>query len=371
MNKKIPFLNLGPSHDLISEELLSVFSEVLKSNYFILGPRLTDFEEHYSQKFGSAFTVGVSNGLDALVLALRALGVSSGDEVIVPANTYIASVLAITHVGAVPVFAQPDRLTLNIDPESISDLITSKTKAIMPVHLYGQSCRMDMICEISEKHGLFIIEDNAQSQGATCLSKFTGSWGHANATSFYPGKNLGALGDAGAVTTNSENIANQIKLLRNYGSRVKYYNEVVGYNMRLDELQAALLSVKLKHLDVWNKQRQSAAEYYLRELDGIGDLQLPVTADNVSHVYHQFVILTLHRDALKQYLSDNGIDTIIHYPVPPHLQKAYSDLGFKRGDFDLVEKIADSCLSLPIWPGIEIADLQYIVYKIKEFYNSL
>jgi dTDP-4-amino-4,6-dideoxygalactose transaminase len=371
MNKKIPFLNLQPSHESINEELLLTFSDVLESNYFILGPRLLAFEEQYSKKFGSSFTVGVSNGLDALILALKALDIGKGDEVIVPANTYIASILAITHVGAIPVLAQPDGRTLNIDPTSIIDLITSKTKVIMPVHLYGQACRMDIITEIADKYGLYIVEDNAQSQGATCLDKYTGSWGHANATSFYPGKNLGALGDAGAVTTNLETVANNIKLLRNYGSKVKYYNDSLGYNMRLDELHAAILSVKLKHLDLWNKQRQISAKFYLNAMSGVGDLQLPITADNVSHVYHQFVILTGYRDKLKECLSVNGIDTMIHYPVPPHLQSAYSYLGFKRGDFQLVENIANNCLSLPIWPGIQTSELDYITQVIKEFFNKV
>jgi dTDP-4-amino-4,6-dideoxygalactose transaminase len=371
MNRKVPFLNLGPSHGSIRNELISAFTEILDSNYFILGPKLTKFEIEYSNKYGSNFTVGVSNGLDALILSLRALEIGQGDEVIVPANTYIASVLAITHVGAMPVFAQPDRQTFNIDADSIESLITSRTKAIMPVHLYGQACRMDIISSIAEKHGLFIIEDNAQSQGAKCLGKFTGNWGHANATSFYPGKNLGALGDAGAVTTNSEEVANKVKLLRNYGSNVKYFNEEAGFNMRLDELQAALLSVKLDKIDQWNKQRQSVADFYLNKLNNIGDLQLPFTTANVSHVYHQFVVLTEHRDRLKKYLESNGVDTIIHYPVPPHLQKAYSNLGFKRGDFSMVEKIADTCLSLPIWPGIETADLEYVTSSIEHFYNTL
>jgi dTDP-4-amino-4,6-dideoxygalactose transaminase len=278
----------------------------------------------------------------------------------VPSNTYIATVLAVSYVGATPVFVEPNIETFNIDVEKIEAAVTKKTKAIMPVHLYGQACQMDKIQELAVKYNLFIVEDNAQSQGASYNGKMTGTFGHVNGTSFYPGKNLGALGDAGAVTTNDEELANKIRVLRNYGSNKKYFNETIGYNMRLDELQAAFLSVKLKQLAKWTAQRQEIASYYNEFLKDILGLTLPKTAENATHSYHLYVIRTNNRNALQKRLADNGIGTMIHYPIPPHLQKAYFHLGYKRGDFPIAEELADTVLSLPMWPGMSIHNVMKI-----------
>jgi dTDP-4-amino-4,6-dideoxygalactose transaminase len=311
----------------------------------------------------------VSNGLDALHLGLRALGIKEGDEIILPSNTYIATVLAVTYVGAKPIFVEPNIDTYNIDVNLIEAAITSKTKAIIPVHLYGQSCEMEALMNIAKKHDLRVIEDNAQSQGSTYLGKYTGSWGDINGTSFYPGKNLGALGDAGALTTNSEELANKVKALRNYGSQKKYYNDLVGYNMRMDELQAALLSVKLKRLNDWTRQRQQIAQIYNETLKDVPNIILPKIAQNATHVYHLYVIRTNERDELQKFLKNRNIGTLIHYPIPPHLQKSYQNLDIKLGSLPIAEEIANTCLSLPLWPGIKSADIQTVATEIKAFFN--
>jgi dTDP-4-amino-4,6-dideoxygalactose transaminase len=294
----------------------------------------------------------VSNGLDALVLSLRALGIGPGDEVIVPSNTYIATALAVSQVGATPVFVEPRMETYNINPELIPSKITKKTKAIMPVHLYGQACEMDEILEIAKTHNLFVIEDNAQAHLSSFNGRLTGSFGDINGTSFYPGKNLGALGDAGAITTNNGELAIRIKRLRNYGSEVKYYNEEIGYNNRLDEMQAAFLRVKLKYLQDWTQQRKEIAAWYNEVLKDKNWI-LPKVHPDADHVYHLYVIRTSNRDEVAEELKQEGIQTMIHYPIPPHLQKAYRHLGFKKGDFPIAEEIANTCLSLPIWPGMD------------------
>lgn len=366
----VPFLDFTPMHEPIKKEMEGAFASVYASNWFVMGEGLRVFEQEYAAFNKTRFSVGVSNGLDALVLSLRALGIGKGDEVIVPSNTYIASALAVTHVGATPVFVEPDVKTFNINPRNIEPSITANTKAILPVHLYGQACEMNSIISYSNKHGLFVVEDNAQSHGASFDGRLTGSWGDINATSFYPGKNLGALGDAGAITTNNESLANAAKTLRNYGSSTKYFNEIIGYNNRLDELQAALLSVKLKYLNHWTEQRQSAAEQYLSELVGVGDLILPYTHQMATHVYHLFVIRTVKRDQLQHYLNDKGIGTLIHYPVPPHLQKAYHHLGHSTGDFPIAERMAKTCLSLPMYPGISAEQVHHVTSSIKAFFNE-
>lgn len=350
---KIPFLSFEPANKQIKQEILSSFEQFFDSAWYILGENVKRFEKEYADFNSVSHCVGLSNGLDALHIALKTLGIKEGDEVIVPSNTYIATALAVSYVGATPVFAEPDIKTYNIDPARIEAAITPKTKAIMPVHLYGQCCEMDRIETIAQKHGLFIVEDNAQSQGASFNGKLTGSWGHINGTSFYPGKNLGALGDAGAVTTQDAKLAQKAAVLRNYGSQKKYYNEVIGYNMRLDECQAGILSVKLKYLQQWTQQRQEIASWYNEALAGIPGIILPKVADGATHAYHLYVIRTKQRDALQQHLTANGIGTLIHYPIPPHLQEAYAHLGHKRGYFPIAEEIADTCLSLPLWPGME------------------
>lgn len=353
-------------HSAIKAEMQEAFERIYDSYWYVMGHAVTKFEQEYANFNQTQHCVGVSNGLDALHLALKACGVGDGDEVIVPSNTYIATVLAVSYVGAKPIFVEPNVHTYNIDPSKIEVAITSKTKAIMPVHLYGQACEMQQIMDIAKKYHLFVIEDNAQSQGATYNGKITGSWGHLNGTSFYPGKNLGALGDSGAVTTDSDALAKKIKVLRNYGSQKKYYNEVIGHNMRLDELQAALLSVKLKYLKDWTAQRQQIASWYDEALQGVGDLVLPTIATGATHVYHLYVIRTKKRDALQNYLNENGIGTLIHYPIPPHLQEAYKHLGYKKGDFPIAEELAETALSLPLWPGMTIEHITFITSQLKK-----
>jgi dTDP-4-amino-4,6-dideoxygalactose transaminase len=353
----IKFLDFQPMHAQIREEMQNAFQRVYDSNWYIEGKELEQFEKEYAQLSQTKYSVGVSNGLDALVLSLRVLGISPGDEVIVPSNTYIATALAVSHVGATPVFVEPRMESYNINPELIPQAITKKTKAIMPVHLYGQACEMDVIMEIAKAHNLYVVEDNAQAHLSSFKGQLTGSFGDVNGTSFYPGKNLGALGDAGAVTTNNEELTNRIKTLRNYGSAVKYYNEEIGYNNRLDELQAAFLRVKLNYLQEWTNQRKEIAQWYNDDLQLRNDLVLPYVHENADHVYHLYVVRTSNRQKLQQELIEKGIQTMIHYPVPPHLQKAYKYLGYKEGDFPIAEEIARTCLSLPVWPGMEVKEI--------------
>jgi dTDP-4-amino-4,6-dideoxygalactose transaminase len=352
MRKTIPFLNFKPMHEQIRFEMQEAFLEVYDSYWYIMGEKLNKFEESYAKFNQTKHAVGVSNGLDALILALEALNVGKGDEVIVPSNTYIASVIAITSVGATPVFVEPRMETYNINPELIEENITKRTKAIMPVHLYGQACEMDSIMKIAEAYNLFVVEDNAQAHGSKYNAKLTGSFGHANGVSFYPGKNLGALGDAGAVTTNSKDIAEQVKILRNYGSEKKYHNERIGLNRRLDELQAAFLEVKLNYLENWTEQRKGIAEKYHQILKG-SNLILPEVAPKADHVYHLYVVRTQKRNELQTHLNNNGIGTLIHYPIPAHLQKAYNYLGYKQGDFPIAEELAKTAISLPMWVGLK------------------
>lgn len=367
---KIPFLNFAPVHKQLKNEMMNEFESFYDSNWYIMGKKLEQFEVEYADFNDTKYSVGISNGLDALHLSLRALGIKEGDEVIVPSNTYIASVIAVSNVGATPVLVEPDIKTYNISPKNIEENITSKTKAILPVHLYGQTCEMDKIMEIAEKHNLFVIEDNAQAHGATCNGKITGSFGDINATSFYPGKNLGALGDGGAVTTNSEELANKVRMYRNYGSKKKYFNEVIGYNMRLDECQAGFLSIKLKHLMDWTAQRNELANHYIKSLSKIQEVILPFTHPNSTHAYHLFVIRTEKRNELQSYLTECGIGTLIHYPVPPHLQKAYEFKNHKKGDFPIAEEIANSCLSLPLWPGMTFEEVEVVSSAIAQFFSK-
>ncbi len=367
---KIPFLSFEPSNKQIKSEILSSFEQFFDNAWYVLGEQIKMFEQEYADFNDVSHCIGVSNGLDALHLSLKVLGIGKGDEVIVPSNTYIASALAISYVGATPVFVEPDINTYNINPENLEAVITPKTKAIMPVHLYGQACEMESITQIAKKHNLFIVEDNAQSQGASFEGKLTGSWGDINGTSFYPGKNVGALGDAGAITTNNASLAEKASMFRNYGSQKKYHNEVIGFNMRLDECQAGFLSIKLKYLNQWTGQRQEIASWYNEELKNVGDLVLPAVQKDATHVYHLYVVRTQYRDKLQKYLADHEIGTLIHYPIPPHLQKAYQHLGFKKGDFPIAEEIANTCLSLPVWPGMQKEQITYISEKIKLFFEN-
>ena len=357
-------------HAPIKQEIMQTFEAFYDSNWYVLGDKVKQFEADYALLNKTEYAVGISNGLDALHIALMSLGIGTGDEVIVPSNTYIATALAVSYVGATPIFVEPNIQTYNIDPHLIEAAITPKTKAIMPVHLYGQACEMEAIKAIAIKHNLYIIEDNAQSQGAQYNNIYTGAWGDVNGTSFYPGKNLGALGDAGAITTNDKDLAQKAMVLRNYGSQKKYYNEVIGHNMRLDECQAAFLSVKLKYLKEWTLQRQQIGAWYDEALKEIGGLILPKIAEGATHVYHLYVIRTKKRDELQSYLNEKGIGTLIHYPIPPHLQEAYESLGLKKGDFPIAEELAETCLSLPVWPGMGVEHVELISENIKAFFNE-
>lgn len=354
----------------IKAELLPSFENFIDKGWYILGDQVKQFEHDYANYCTTKYAVGVANGLDALIIALKTLNIGVGDEVIVPSNTYIASWLAVSYVGATPVPVEPRFETYNINPDLIEAAITPKTKAIMPVHLYGQCCEMDAIMHIAQKHNLFVVEDNAQSQGATYNGKVTGSFGHINGTSFYPGKNLGAYGDAGAITTNDEQLYKRSNVIRNYGSQKKYYNEIKGINSRLDELQAGFLSIKLKHLTKWSEQRNHIAVLYNQQLSGVGDVVTPVLANGATSVYHLYVIRTNKRYALQQYLNENGVGTLIHYPLPPHLQEAYQELGYKKGDFPLAETIADTCISLPMFPGLTDEQVKQVCDTIKQFYHA-
>ncbi|SKC77170.1 DegT/DnrJ/EryC1/StrS family aminotransferase [Ohtaekwangia koreensis] len=367
-NPRIPFLSLDLQHNTVKQEIQAAIQRVYDSNWFILGKEVEAFEKEYAAYNKMSFCVGVGNGLDALTMSLLACGIETGDEVIVPAHTYLATWLAITRTGATIVPVEPDENTFNIDVSRIEAAITARTKAILPVHLYGQACDMTAIMEQAEQHNLFVIEDNAQAQGARWLQNLTGSFGHVNATSFYPTKNLGALGDGGAVTTPNEDKAQFVKQFRNYGLAEKNIAVRSGINSRLDEVQAAVLRIKLKHLDEWNEQRRQIASLYLEQLNGIGDIVLPLSDKEAYHVYHLFVIRTEHRDRLQKHLANAAIETMIHYPIPPHLQQSYSGLHFKKGEFPLTEKIANTSLSLPLWPGMTSADVERIGDEIKVFF---
>ena len=364
----IPFLSFKHINESIREESLKAFENFFDRGWYILGEEVKTFEQQYATFNNVQYAVGVSNGLDALHIALKCLGIQPADEVIIPSNTYIATALAVSYVGATPVFAEPDISTYNIDPEKIKEAITARTKVILPVHLYGQACNMDEIMSIAAEHSLYVVEDNAQSHGAAWNGRLTGSVGHINGTSFYPGKNLGAFGDAGAITTNDEQLAKKAFVLRNYGSQKKYYNEVIGFNMRLDECQAAFLSIKLKYINRWTKERQQIAQWYNECLKNTGDLVLPQLANKASHVYHIYLVRTKQRDALQKHLEKNGVGTLIHYPVPMHLQEAYKSLGFQKGDFPLAEEIANTCLSLPLWPGMTQSNVEQVAETIKSFF---
>ena len=360
----IPFLDFEGLHGPIREELLDAFKEVLDSNWFIMGSQLDAFEKEYAEWNNVRHCIGVSNGLDALILSLRALEIGQGDEVIVPSNTYIATALSVSHVGAMPVFVEPRIETANINPDLIEASITKRTKAIMPVHLYGQACEMEAIMDIANKHNLMVIEDNAQAHGATYKGEKTGSWGHINATSFYPGKNLGALGDGGAITTDDDELAERVRILRNYGSRVKYENETLGYNNRLDELQAAFLRVKLKKLDEWTQERNRIAAIYKEGLKNVPQIDLYNLASGSTSVHHLFVIKSKRRDALQLRLSEAGIGTLIHYPIPPYLQKCYDSMNKSLGEFPVADALSKSSLSLPLYVGMNKSEIDKVIAKI-------
>ena len=367
MKTTVPFLDMKAQYDELREELDQAYQRVMDSGWYILSDEARAFEQEFADRIGVKHCIGVGNGLEALQLIFMAYGIGAGDEVIVPANTYIASWLSVSYVGATPIPVEPNPATHNIDPTRIAQAITKRTKAIMPVHLYGQPTEMTEIWKLAEVHGLRIVEDSAQAHGVKYMDKMAGNLGSAAAFSFYPTKNLGAFGDAGAVTTNDDDLADKVRVLRNYGSRKKYYNEVKGHNSRLDPLQAAFLRVKLKYLDEWNKRRDKLAHYYCEHLNGLPGLGLPITAPQTEHGWHIFVVTHDDRDRLKSYLDEHGVDTLIHYPVPPHLSEAYTDLGYKAGDFPLSEKLANTVLSLPIGPHVTQEQADFVVERIREF----
>lgn len=367
MTKTISFLDMKSPYKEIQGELDEAYQRVMYSGWYIMGEEVEEFEKRFASYCGVKHCIGVGNGLEALHLIVRAYGIGEGDEVIVPSNTYIATWLAVTYSGASIIPVEPDPKTYNLDPLKIESVISAKTKAILPVHLYGQPADMARICQIAKKYNLKVIEDAAQAHGATYYGKKTGVMGDAAGWSFYPGKNLGAFGDAGAVTTNDDFLAERIKLLRNYGSKVKYYNEVKGFNSRLDPLQAAFLNVKLNFLDLWNARRVELAKIYLDELNDIPEINLPTQSNDINSCWHVFVIRYSERDKLQKYLYENSIGTLIHYPVPPHLSKAYETSGWKEGDFPITEDFAKSVLSLPMGPHLSTEDVKIVASEVREF----
>jgi dTDP-4-amino-4,6-dideoxygalactose transaminase len=366
----VPFLDLKAINLSQREELIDAFTRVLDSGWYVLGQEVARFEEEYADHCNARHCVGVANGLDALVLVLRAWGIGPGDEVIVPSNTYIATWLAVSHVGATPVPVEPDARTYNIDPARIEAAITPRTRAVVPVHLYGQPADMDAIIAIARKHALKVMEDGAQSHAARYKGKRLGAHGDAVAWSFYPGKNLGALGDGGAVTTNDEALAAKLRVLRNYGSQVKYHNEVIGYNSRLDELHAALLRVKLPQIERQNQHRAAIAQRYLAAFAGLG-LVLPEVPAFADPVWHLFVVRHPRRDAIAKKLGELGVGTMIHYPVAPHLQPAYASLGLKAGDLPVSEQLHAEVLSLPIGPTQTEGQTEEVIAAVKQVVGGL
>lgn len=361
---RIPFLDLGDSYSELKAEIDTAVARVLESGWYILGPEVEAFEAQFAAYCEATHAIGVANGLDALILALRALDIGPGDEVIVPSNTYIATWLAVSAVGARPVPVEPDPATHTIDPALIPAALTERTRALLPVHLYGCPADMDPILAIAREHGLKVVEDAAQAHGARYKGRRIGAHGDVVCWSFYPGKNLGALGDGGAVTTNDEGLAERIRTLGNYGSRQKYVNIEKGVNSRLDPLQAAILKVKLAHLDAWNDRRRAVAAFYGEALVGTG-LTLPHTPNWAEHVWHLYVVQSPERAALQARLQETGVGTLIHYPIPPHRQEAYRDLAPTLPPSPLAERLADEVLSLPIGPQIDREQQAAVVEAVK------
>jgi dTDP-4-amino-4,6-dideoxygalactose transaminase len=366
----VPYFSFDYQDDLYRDLIIKEITKVIDSKSYVLGNQLSSFEKSYSKLTNSIYTVGVGSGLDALIISLKALKIKPGDEIIVPSNTYIATWLSISALGATIVPVEPDIRTSNIDAKLIEEKITVNTKAIMPVHLYGNPCDMDLIMDIASKHKLFVVEDNAQAQLAIYNGKYTGTFGDINATSFYPTKNLGAIGEAGAITTNNEGLSDFVKTYRNYGSKEKYINIHKGVNSRLDEIQAAILNIKLPYLKKLTSNRIEIAKCLKEGLKGVGDLLLPYKHSKSTHVYHIFNIRTEKRDKLASYLNSKGIGTSIHYPIPPHLQEAYKNLKYKEGDFPISEKLAKTSLSLPLFPGMTTDQVEFVVKSIKSFFNE-
>ena len=361
---KIPFNTLDKQFYLYQDEYEKKALEILRKGWYVLGPEVKAFEEEFASYLNTPYVIGVDNGLNAIVMAVRALGIKEGDEVIVQANTYIASVMGITMNGATPIFVEPDEY-YNIDVDKIEEKISEKTKAILVVHLYGQASNMYKVLELCEKYNLKLIEDCAQAHGAKYKDKMIGTFG-IGCFSFYPSKNLGCFGDGGAISTNDKKLDRDFRVLRNYGSEKRYYNEVVGYNSRLDELQAGLLRVKLKHIFELEKEREKIAQRYLNEIKN-PLIQLPKIRENCSHVWHLFVVRINNREKFQRYLEENGIGSVIHYPIPPHLSEAYKYLGYKEGDFPITENYAKTILSLPLYNGMTKEELDYVIDIINKY----
>lgn len=365
----IPFVDLKAQYQTLQKEMDKAILDLVGSTQFILGDDVTAFEQEFSAYCAVKHTVAVSSGTEALILALRALEIGPGDEVIVPANTFIATALAVSYVGARPVLVDADDQNYNMDPEYVVRAITPRTKAIMPVHLYGQPADMTPLLKIAKEHKLYVIEDACQAHGAEYKGKRVGGIGDIAAFSFYPGKNLGAYGDAGAVTTNNKKLFDRVTLLHNYGQKVKYHHEVKGTNSRLDTLQAAILRVKLPHLDDWNARRQEIAQQYAQGLANL-PITLPAIDKNRTHVFHLYAIMTTKRDKLQQHLYEKGISAQIHYPVPIHLQKAYAELQHGKGDFPVSEYLASHELSLPMYAEMTEKQVQIVIEGIRSFFKS-
>ena len=364
---EIPFADLRPMHDEIRADLDAAYKKVMDNSWFIQGKELEAFEKEFAEYVGVKHCIGVATGLDALYLVLKAYGIGAGDEVIVPSNTFIATALAVSYAGATPVFVEPVLETFNIDASRIEAAITPKTKAIMAVQLQGRCCDMDEINRIAKAHGLKVIEDAAQAHGSKYKGKMAGALGDAAGFSFYPGKNLGALGDGGCVTTNDDELAAKVRALGNYGSDYKYHHIYKGTNSRLDEMQAAFLRVKLPHLDKWNENRRQIAARYLAEIKN-PMIKLPLaTSETYEHIYHVFVIRCEKRDELEKYLSDNGIHTVKHYPIPMHMQQAYAELQISEGTLPIAEEISRTVLSIPMYYGMTEAQVDYVIEKLNKF----
>ncbi|MCC7302118.1 MAG: DegT/DnrJ/EryC1/StrS family aminotransferase [Bacteroidia bacterium] len=368
--KNIPFLDLAAIHRPLRKELETAFLKVLDRSHYILGEELESFEKEFATFCESSYCAGTGNGLDALVLALRALGIGKGDRVIVPAHTFIATHLAVIQAGAVPLPVDVRSDTMNLDPSLLSEAMRPDVKAILPVHLYGQSCEMEPLLAFAERNNLFVIEDNAQAQGARYKNKRTGSFGAISATSFYPGKNLGALGDGGAVTTSDPELYSSICRLRNYGAKEKYIHTVTGVNSRLDEMQAAFLRIRLRGLEDANQRRKKIAGTYHRALKDTGDLELPALAEHCESAYHLYVVRTGKRKELQEHLNKKGIGTMIHYPVTPHRQQALEFLNYPEGSFPVAERIPARCLSIPCHEALAEPEQEYIITAIKSFFNG-
>ncbi|CAH2903290.1 MAG: Aminotransferase [uncultured Paraburkholderia sp.] len=363
---KVPFLDVRSAYVELKPELDQAVARALDSGWYIFGEEVARFEKAFAEYTGTRFAIGLGNGLDALRIALMAMGVSEGDEVIVPSNTYIATWLAVTQCGARPVPIEPDAGTLNIDPQRIEQAMTSRTKVILPVHLYGLPAQMAPILELARRRGVRVLEDGAQAHGARYRGERIGGHGDAVTWSFYPGKNLGAFGDAGGVTTNDAELADRVRTIANYGSKVKYVNEVCGVNSRLDPIHAAALAVKLPLLDAWNARRAEIAGYYRRHLQGTS-VRLPVAHPDCESSWHLFPVFSQRRDALQARLKGAGIETLIHYPIPPHSQQAYRSLGYGKGAFPIAEAMAETELSLPIGPHMTLEQAAYVCEIIAGF----